>query len=150
MILKGKLSCKKISEGSSDKLSQENLQEQDNGESVSGSFADPAETEKDDLKELEGDEHLNVNKVDMEESKEVENDVEDIEKDEEEAVAMLDEAEGENGTELSNNEQQTTVTTEPETEEAKEEDAWLDILGNGLLKKKVQYLVRVLFYLVPW
>ena len=99
---------------------------------------------------MEGDEHLNVNKVDMEESKEVENDVEDIEKDEEEAVAMLDEAEGENGTELSNNEQQTTVTTEPETEEAKEEDAWLDILGNGLLKKKVQYLVRVLFYLVPW
>ena len=140
----------KISEGSSDKLSEENLQDQGHGESVSGGFADPAETEKDDLKELERDEHLNVNKVDMEESKEGENNVEDIEKEKEEPVAMLDEAEGENETELSNNEQQTAVTTEPETEEAKEEDAWLDILGNGLLKKKVHYLVRVLFYLLPW
>lgn len=137
-----------ISEESSDKFTQEKLQHQD-GESVSGSFADPAETEKADSKEIEGDEHLNVNKLDLEESKVGESNVEDIEKEEEiEPVAMLDEAESANETKLSNNEEQTAVETEPE--EAKEEDAWLDILGNGLLKKKVEYLVRVLFCLLPW
>lgn len=132
-------------------------------EEVSGNFIDPAQVTEKDSEEDERDIDNNsaVSKDDVEENV-IGSLVENTVKEEEEKDAVEEQEEAEMTEKSRDKDSETTLkddTTEikPEIEE-KHKDEWLDILGNGLLKKKVslglmwlaQYLLSCIVPQLAW